>query len=62
MSKTRRPYPESQPIQVADGSRANPANDLPDATAQQPQRPAPRYKSAVQLPCSTGWEDTRPGR
>ena len=41
---------ESQPIQVADGSRANPANDLPDATAQQPQRPAPRYKSAVQQP------------
>ena len=38
---------ESQPIQVADGSRANPANDLPDATTQQPQRPAPTYKSAV---------------
>jgi len=27
--------------------RANPANDLPDATTQQPQRPAPTYKSAV---------------
>ena len=29
----------SQPKEVADGSRANPANDLPDATTPQPQRP-----------------------
>ena len=29
----------SQPKEVADDSRANPANDLPDATTPQPQRP-----------------------
>ena len=30
---------ESQPKEVADDSRASPANDLPDATTPQPQRP-----------------------
>ena len=35
---------ESQPKEVADGSRANPANDLPDATIPQPQRPVTRIQ------------------
>ena len=34
-------YPGRANPKVADGSRANPANDLPEATTQQPQQPAP---------------------
>ena len=37
----------AEPAEAAGGSRANPANDLPDATTPQPHRPAPGYKSAI---------------
>ena len=39
----------TNPQQVADGSRANPARDLPDATTSRPQRAAVTYRSAVRL-------------
>ena len=38
----------AEPTEAAGDSRANPANDLPDATTSQPHRPVPLYKSAVQ--------------
>ena len=37
----------AEPTEAAGGSRANPANDLPAATASQPHQPVPTYKSAV---------------
>ena len=37
----------AEPTEAAGSSRANPANDLPDATTSQPHRPVPTYKSAV---------------
>ena len=43
-----------EPTEAAGGSRANPANDLPDATTSQPHRPVPTYKSAVQFPAPQG--------
>ena len=37
----------AEPTEAAGGSRANPANDLPDATTLQPHRPVPTFQSAV---------------
>ena len=37
----------AEPTEAAGGSRANPANDPPDATTSQPHRPVPTYKSAI---------------
>ena len=37
----------AEPTEAAGDSRANPANDLSDATTSQPHRPVPTYKSAV---------------